>query len=157
MGKSVKPIKTTTKKTVKAIEKDICKHKSLRVNLKEFVQKLHKKNQNITTKQYLIRIHNFINNFRNVAKKVNNLSKTTYDYVRVCVGCKNWGDRSKLIECKQCEDFFHISCVNSEIEDPKYWMCLTCTQLAESLVNRDSQLNRYYSPRAQTKVNPLII
>ena len=109
MGKA---IKSTTTKTIKELEKDICKHKNLRTNLREFVQKLYKKHQNITTKQYLIRIHNFINNFKTVAKKANDLSTATYDFVRVCVKCQNWGNRNKLIECKQCEDFFHTACVD---------------------------------------------
>lgn len=78
------------------------------------------------------------------------MSKPTYDFVRVCVGCNQWGDRSQLIECNQCEDFYHLCCVNTEVDDPATWMCHSCVELAEYLVNRDSKLNRYYSSKAQS-------
>ena len=146
----VKPSTSSSRKSTLQLKSEICAHKSLRANLGTFVRKLNQRHQHLTTKEYLVKIHNFISNFKTLAKKTTDLNKPAYDFVRICKHCGNWKKRSRLVECVQCEDYYHRGCLERGIEDLTMWMCPSCVELGEMIDNKQKYLDRHYGMAPKT-------
>lgn len=127
----------------------IRKKKTFQQNIDLFLKMMVARFSKLSAKQYLSYVHKYIARCR--AKfRVNNQTQIvkTIEKIKICKACEQWAlKKSKIIQCNECEDWYHTSCIEGEDFDD--WKCQACVQLSA----RKSTPRQSMQRRSSAKIN----
>ena len=85
----------------------ISKNKSFLYNLNAFIKMLNTHHSKLTSRQFLIEMHSFINRYKANSKHKDSGLEAARHKIRICKECDGWSGNLKMLQCALCEDYYH--------------------------------------------------
>lgn len=88
----------------------IAKTKPFPHNLNAFISMLEKHHPHLTSRQFLIEVHAFVERVKQKTKGKKLGVEMARQKIRICRECDGWSGKQLMLQCEICEDFYHLKC-----------------------------------------------
>lgn len=105
----------------------ISKSKTFNTNLNSFIKMLEEHYKNLTSRQFIKEVHQYIARFREKTKGRELALGQAKQKIKICRQCDGWCGNKHMVQCTLCEDYYHEQCLaDSKDSFENSGLCLNC-------------------------------
>jgi hypothetical protein len=92
----------------------ISKSKTFIANLNTFIKMLEEHHKNLSSRQFIFEVHQFIARFREKTKGRELAVGAAKQKIKICRECDGWCGNKHILQCFLCEDYYHEGCLSNK-------------------------------------------